>query len=552
MRMTRKKARLRAFYDDRVIAVIVTRIRALPSALLWAPLFGLAALILTAATGGFSASFLDPDESAHYVNTLFLADWLRAGLPSPMPFARDFYAHFPKLSIGHWPPGWYAMLAPLFAVVRPSPFGAAALSAFIAGLPALLVLWAMDRAGGRRWGIVAAFAYLLLPIVANEARYFRLDQPVALVAGLAAIAWFRASERPGLWRYLLFGALSAFATLTKGNGALVMLVPALDMLMSGRWRQLLDWRLWVAAVATLLVVAPWYYVSFKIAAGGFNYAPGPAYAWLSLQADGAAILVNLGWVGIALAVFGAVAGWRSDATRSITRLSMAAIIATLAFQAAIPVALEDRYVLPAMPWLIAMITMGLLALARLHRLAPIAAALFALVILAPAVVTCASAPPKPDVGAPAIAAQMAREPGVWMIDGSARAEGAVIAAAAYADRGRHTIWTVRASQWLSTSDFMGRGYQLSVHSPAEARAVLDRLGTRGVVSIADRPQLAYSHSSLLRGAVSPPDFTANIRPFPRGSGSALIATRTKAIIPRPDLLAADSGSSNVAAMGKSF
>ena len=124
MRMTRKRACLRAFYDGRIIAVIVTRIRAFSPALSWAPLFGLAALVLAAATGGLSASFLDPDESAHYVNTLFLADWLRAGMPSPMDFAQDYYAHFPKLSIGHWPPGWYALLAPGFAVVRPSPYGA--------------------------------------------------------------------------------------------------------------------------------------------------------------------------------------------------------------------------------------------------------------------------------------------------------------------------------------------------------------------------------------------------------------------------------------------
>lgn len=550
--MTRKRACLRAFYNRPAIAVTLTRMRALPPALLWAPLLGLAALALTIATGGLSASFVDPDESAHYVNTLFLADWLRAGCPSPMPFARDFYAHFPKLSIGHWPPGWYGLLAPLFAVVRPSPLGAALLSAFVAGLPALLVLWALDRAGSRRWGIVAAFAYLLVPIVANEARYFRLDQPVALAAGLAAIAWFKASERSGLGRYLLFGALAAFATLTKGNGALVMLVPALDILMAERWRQLADWRLWVAAVATLLVVAPWYYVSFKIAAGGFNYAPGPAYAWLSLRTDGAAILANLGWFGIALALFGAVAGWRSEAARPITRLSIAVIVATLVFQAAIPVAVEDRYILPAMPWLVVLITIGLLAFARLHRLAPITAALLGLAVLAPTIVTLATARPKLDIAAPAISRWMGHEPGIWMIDGSARAEGAVIAEAAYADDGRREMWMVRATQWLSTSDFMGRSYQLSVHSPAEARAVLDRLGVRGVVSIADRPQLAYPHSSLLRAAVERPGFGESVQPFLRGSGSALIAIRRSAVTPHPDLLAEGTGSANAAQMGNAL
>ena len=61
---------------------------------------GAAALVLAVATGGLAASFGDPDESAHYVNALFLGDWLRAGLPAPMEFARGFYVHFPKLSIG--------------------------------------------------------------------------------------------------------------------------------------------------------------------------------------------------------------------------------------------------------------------------------------------------------------------------------------------------------------------------------------------------------------------------------------------------------------------
>ncbi len=526
------------------------RSRTIPRLLLWCPLFGLTALALSAATGRLSASFLDPDESAHYVNTLFLGDWLRSGCPSPLPFARDFYTHFPKLSIGHWPPGWYGLLAPLFAIVRPSPLAATALSAFIAGLPATMVLWALDRVGVRRWGIVAAFATLLLPIVANEARYVRLDQPVALIAGLAVIAWLRASERPSLWRYLLFGALAAFATLTKGNGALVMLVPALDILMARRWQQLADWRLWLTAAAALLVVAPWYYVSFRIAAGGFNYSPGPRYAWLSLKADGAAIVANIGWIGIGAALFGVFAGWREERCRAVVRLAVAMIVATLVFQAAIPVALEDRYVLPAIPWLVVLITIGLIAIGRLHRLAPIASVLIGAAILAPAVMTLPTTPSKPDIGAPAVAEQMRNAPGIWLIDGRAGDEGAIIAAAAYADGGRRTIWAVRASQWLSSSDFMGRDYKLSVYSPAEARAVLDRLGVGGVVSIADGDSLAYPHSALLRGAVALPGFVSTGRRFPRGAGSLLVATRSAPIVAHPEMLA--NSSASVGAMGKAL
>ncbi len=530
----------------------MARSKTIPVTALWAPVFGLAALALSAATHGLSPSFLDPDESAHYVNTLFLGDWLRAGLPSPMAYARDYYAHFPKLSIGHWPPGWYGLLAPIFVIARPSPLAATILGAFVAGLPAAIVLWALDHVGQRRWGIVAAFAYLLLPLVAEEARYFRLDQPVALVVGLATIAWWRATERPGSWRYLLFGALAAFATLVKGNGALIMLVPALDILMAARWRQLADTRLWMAAAATLLVVAPWYYVSFRISAGGFNYAPGPAYAWLSLKTDAAALEATVGWAGIVAALVGAVRAWRDPATRPFARLSVAVIAATLLFQAAIPVALEDRYVLPGVPWLVVLIALGLFGIARQARTARIGAALLAVAIVGPAMVDVLHSAPKPDSGAPAIAASMAQRPSIWLVDGRAGGEGAVIAAAAYADDGARTIWVARASQWLSTSDFMGRGYALSVHSPAEARAMLDRLGVRGVVSVAERGALAYPHSALLREAVALPGFAVTTRPFPIGVGSVEVATRTTPVSARPDLLAGGSGSHNVSTMGAAF
>jgi hypothetical protein len=530
----------------------MNRFRPFPPALLWAPLFGLTALMLAAATGGLSHSFLDPDESAHYVNTLFIADWLRSGLPSPIPFAQSFYAHFPKLSIGHWPPGWYTVLAPLFAVVRPSPFGAAILSAFIAGLPALLIIWATHRVSAKRWGMIAAFGYLLLPLVANEARYFRIDQPVTLIVGLAAIAWFRATERPGLSRYLLFGMLAAFAALIKGNGALTVLVPALDIMMAWRWRQLADLRLWIAAAAAVLVVAPWYYLSFRIAAGGFGYAPGPAYAWLSLTTDWAAIVATLSWPGLAAIILGTIEGWRNPATRSITRVAMATVLATLIFQAAIPVAIEDRYVLPAIPWLVALGAVGVTACLPHKRITAAIIGLLLTASLIPATITLLRQTPKPDIGAPEIAERMKDAPGIWLIDGRASDEGAIIAEVAYADERRGTIWAARASQWLSTSDFMGRGYRLRIHSPEEARTVLNTLGVRGVVSLAERDRIAYPHSTLLRDAIGLPGFIETKQPLVRGIGSSLIGVRATPIAPHPDLLAAGSGSGDVAAMTKAF
>ena len=79
-------------------------VRLFPRSFFAALLCGVIALHIAFFTHGLSPSLSNPDEGGHYVNALFLGDWIRAGFPSPMAFARDYYAHFPRLTIGHWPP----------------------------------------------------------------------------------------------------------------------------------------------------------------------------------------------------------------------------------------------------------------------------------------------------------------------------------------------------------------------------------------------------------------------------------------------------------------
>ncbi len=518
--------------------------------MVWAAvMLGLVSLALAWATGGITRSFLGPDESAHYVNTLFIADWLCAGLPDPMPFARDFYAHYPKLSIGHWPPGWYAVLAPGFALLWPSPFAAALWSAFVAGLPAVLVLWALNRAGAPRMGLAAAVAMQTLPLVVGSAQSFLLDQPVALVVGLGAIAWLRAVEEPGWWRFALFGMLAAFAPLVKGNGALIALVPAIEILLARRWALLRDLRLWVVGVAVLLVVAPWYYVSFRISAGGFNYAPGLDYAWLALSTNVGALIGDLGWIALPLMAIGAVAGWRDERARPVVRLAIAVIVATLTLQSIVPAALDPRYILPLIPWTVMLVALAIVLIwrsgTRAARGIAVLAGVAALVLPVAALVR---AEPKRDMDAPAVVAVMRAVPGIWMVDGRAGGEGAIIAEAAWQDRGRRALWTARASQWLSGSDFMGRGYHLIARTPGEAAAILARIGVSGAVIVRDRMRDAYPHSAILTRAVEGGAYQVRRRPFAKGEGEVVIATHRGGVTPHPELLAQGGGSANLDAM----
>lgn len=514
-----------------------------------AMVFGLVALFVASVTGGLSASLINPDEGGHYVNALFLADWIRAGFPSPMAFAQDYYAHFPRLTIGHWPPGWYMIEAPWFALFRPSPFGALVLAAFVSGLPAGAIIWGMQRIGRRRLGLALAFAYVLLPLVVDGGRYLLLDQPVALFVALAAIAWARASDRPSWGRFLWFAALAAACPLIKGNGALIALVPAIDIVLTKRWRLLKLPALWLAALVTLAIVAPWYWLSFSISAGGFNYAPGLQYAGFAITANSLAIWSNLGVAGILLALIGAASAFRpvGRGEARLARLSLAVVTATLLFQSIVPAALEPRYITPLLPWLAILAGLGLVALAREGGGIRVAGGVLAWGALVPAVWALWLLPPKPDIGAPALARQMIRTGGLWLVDGRAGDEGALIAEAAWSDGETKAIWVSRASQWLSTSDFMGRDYRLIAHDPAEARAVLDKLGAVGVVQVFERNHYAYPHSAILHRAAQA-GYTTTNSDFPSKGGWTFTARRDLAVTPNIALIEQNSGSANVAKM----
>lgn len=513
-------------------------------------LFGGVTLLLTAATGGLSPSLIEADEAGHYVNALFLGDWIRAGFPSPLPFAKDFYAHFPRLTIGHWPPAWYMLEAPLFAAVRPSPLAATCLAAFLSGLPGVAMAWAFARLGHARTGVALGLAYTLLPLVVDGARYLLVDQPLALVVALAAMAWAGASERPSWPRMLGFGLLAAACPLIKGNGALVALIPPLDIALTGRWRLLRRPCLWGAAVAALVIVAPWYWLSFAIAADGFNYAPGVPYAMLALQQNGSAILANVGIAGVLLAAAGAIGARLGilPGERRVACLALAVIAATLLFQSIVPASLAPRYIAPLLPWLVILAGMGIVHLCRWHAAGKIAAAVLALAALLPGATMLATLPPKPDLRATRLAAAMSERGGVWLVDGRSGAEGALIAAAAYADDGRRRVWVARASQWLSTSDFMGRGYRLVAADPAAVRGILDRFGAAGAVSVALHDRMAFPHSHLLVGAVSNGDYAVARQRFATGDGQVLVARRRAPVTPNVALLAADLGSAKVATM----
>jgi hypothetical protein len=499
------------------------------------PVFLLYCYVLAIAMGAacmmsahsYIAGFSGADEPSHFLNGYFISNYLKAHFGSnPLAFATDYYIHYPKISIGHWPPAYYGILGLLFLAVPATYPWMFALNVMLASLPAVGVAMALARLQGRRLAVLGVIVYMITPLVAEGQIMFMVDQPLAACLLAATATWIAYATRQTWARALGFAALAALAVLIKGNGWIAVLIPLFQVAMTERWRLLLSMKLIVAGVIGALVVVPWYLVTAKISAGGFNYQAGLPYAWQAFTTNLLFLSNNLSWPGMALALFAIVAEWRArllDPVRwNIVAGMIALILATLALQSIVPVDIVDRYMAPALPAMVVLALMGtwrLVAYAMSRtpdrRHAPWcigAGAVIVIVMLAPGVEHIATRLPKSDVGAPASAALVApgASPSITVVDGSAGYEGAMIAAAAVNDphlRG----YTVRSSKILADSNFMGTAYSLKFASNAQVLAELSRLGVQNVVLVRARDLPAFPHSLQLLAALAAPGSGYHLR-----------------------------------------
>jgi hypothetical protein len=469
-------------------------------------LAGLASLWMT---GAWNAGFSGADESAHFLNAWFVSLYAGQALGrDPLTFATEFYLHYPKLSIGHWPPAYYGLFSPIFWVLPATPQTALGVNIAISALPGLGVAWLLYRLAGRWAALAGAALWALTPLSLEGFAFFMLDQPLAACAFAAALAWDRYSKRRKLAWMLLFSGLAGLAILIKGNGWLIVFVPPVHIALTGEWGVLKDWRTWAGAALAAIIAGPWYAATAGISADGFNFQPGPAYAAEALGFNLKALALTLG-LALPLAACGAVAEWRlraEDKDRwSAVAACLALILATLLLQSLVPVDLDPRYMAPAVPALAVLAVLGGLAL--LERL-PRPALAASILLVAPGLVHLATREAKADLRLDEAAAGAA---GAWLVDGGSAAEGAFAAAMAVRDPALRN-YAVRGSKLLADSDFMGRGYRAKYSTETQVLGELRRLGIAGV-AVSRRAGVAeLPHTFLLRRALRSP-----------GSGYRLVA-----------------------------
>jgi 4-amino-4-deoxy-L-arabinose transferase-like glycosyltransferase len=473
----------------------------------------------------------DPDEPAHAVTALMVRDALVEGTGgSPMVFARAYYDHFPKVALGHYPPGYY-LTSGLALLPFADPDVLLVLQVlFLTGIAAGVVrLVATHFGGGLAWA--AALLVITLPPQLKLSVLVMADLQLALLCLGAAMLWLRFLQS-GLARHsLAFGLLASAAILTKGSGLMLAALPPLTVLFTRRWSLLKEPAWWLAALPGALLAAPWMLYSAGITGEGMVAQSVPEF-FQRAAVEYARLLAHvLGWPLLAVAAWAllrlTLSGCRAGRLGDFESVLLAWLIGGVAVMLLVPAGVSSRYLVPLL------VPLALLAVHSLGRLPAPAIVTGSLpwVLLAVTLLQVGGRPHKTVSGYGAAAARALAEsagdtPSRWLVASDARGEGAVIAAAAFALDGPARVGgrlqVLRASKELGSSDWLGRGYRPTFTEVAALRAHLEERGIDWIL-IDDSPPPArrQAHQALLSEALVAPN-----------SGWRLVEEET---IIRPDL-----------------
>ena len=167
---------------------------------------------------------------------------------------------------------WFT-LAPMSAWIQATFFKLFGVSEFTARLHPIVFgtgLVLLTAAFGsmlfnRRTGIIAGLVLVSSPFFFVIARVAIMDMPFAFFITLAIYLFVRSIKTGNKWLYPAFWFAAGLATLSKGLWGVVLacMICFLYMITGSERRRLLDYRLYVSAIAWAAVVAPWLLINYQ-------------------------------------------------------------------------------------------------------------------------------------------------------------------------------------------------------------------------------------------------------------------------------------------------
>ena len=194
------------------------------------------------------------DSAVHFSNGIFLSDYASDGFPPPATYAQGYLIRYPAFTPKKYPPGFYLLEATLFSILAPSPMAAKSL---VLGFALLFTLYQV--AWLRRFVDPAAgFFAAILPLIPSMVWYSHailLNVPTSALQ-LGALYHCRCwLDEGGKRHVLLAGAFTLLALLFYQGAAVVPLIIAVWLYLSGRWREIIRHRRALLAAVPLLLLS---------------------------------------------------------------------------------------------------------------------------------------------------------------------------------------------------------------------------------------------------------------------------------------------------------
>jgi hypothetical protein len=470
------------------------------------------AVVLQIAAGAYRAEFVAyPDEAAHVVTSISLDNYIRSGFHEPpREFFEDYYLHYPKVAMGHWPPLLYIIHSIGTLLFGTSRGVLMAVQALLAGILAAFVFRNLTGLVGAWAAAAGTGAFLMLRIVQMHASMAMAEILLTLTMFLAALSFAKFAESHSTADAVAFGVWASAAILTKGTGWALVMIPPIVLVLTHQWRQMLRPKLWLAALMVAVICLPWQFATAKMAAIGWDQpSPSVGFAWKAAVAFARTLFQMTGVVITCLALvavlFAVLKPWRSAGVSPLSASLFALVVCDLVFHIAVPAGTEIRKLLIAVPALFVLAGSGALCIAA--RLVPgRSRTAAAWIFTAGALVAAATSPPvvaKPSYGYPETArALLARMPAgsAALVSSQGDGEGALISEMALLSPTPER-YIVRASKLLTSQGWNGENYLSLVKTPEECDRLLNSVPISFLVLDHISPGQSAEHHRILEALV---------------------------------------------------
>lgn len=430
------------------------------------------------------------DEAGHYVTGLMVYKYVTTSLGyNPMAFAEHFYAHYPAVAFGHWPPLFYALQAFWGLFFGFSRMSVLVLIATLSALISLLLYNAGRESLGWRYGLLCATLFPLIPIVQQHTASIMGEVPLTLFTFATALSLARLIDRPTSTRAFWFGLWLCSAIYLKGNGWALVPLPVVVVFQTRSLCSLVKRHIWVPVFSVILCCAPVTWATLKMTKDGWaqqSFTVGffcralPTLLWFHLTIIGLPLLV-CACIGIYLMVVRPFAS--GQRVQSLWASNAAVIITVLFFHAAVPTSMEERKLFMSIPSLLMFAAAGAKGVLEASHVRWLgftfrkSAVYASAALLACLWMVRPYSLPHAEMGG--IAARLLREKGldhsavlVATTEPDERAELSFVAEVADREHGNCSHAVVRAGKFIADSSWLGLDYKLRYSDVAQANEAL--------------------------------------------------------------------------------